>query len=154
MKFKTHFPESQRTGIAGRKYTKRNSARPRIRRRHEDGRRSRSKTHPHHQEDFDENNINPNLLQEARQVLCSLITSCKGMAVEIVQSMGSPSEAWTILVRHHHASGLKERCHLTVEFHTTKMELEVKKKSNTKRKPRKKMHFVKNCILPSKRRKS
>lgn len=73
--------------------------------------------------DFDENRVDPNVFQTACQVWCSLTTSGEGMAAEIVQSAEYPSEAWTKLVRHDRASGLKERCRLTVEFYTVKMEL-------------------------------
>lgn len=71
--------------------------------------------------DIHENSADPDTLQNARQVLCTLITSCQGMAAEIVQPVESPSEASSRLVRHYHASGLKERRRLTVEVYTMKM---------------------------------
>ena len=61
--------------------------------------------------DFESNGVPAERLRKAKQVWVSLITSCKGVAFEIVSGSESPSvsEAWSQLVQHYRASGLKEK---------------------------------------------
>ena len=73
--------------------------------------------------DFDRSNIDPERLHKAQQEWVSLVTSCEGVAFDIVNGVESPSEAWAKLVQHYRASGLKERRRLTIEFYTMEMEL-------------------------------
>ena len=58
-----------------------------------------------------------------QQAWVSPVTSCKGVAFDIVNAEESASEAWAKLVQHYRASGLKERRRLTIDFYMTKMEL-------------------------------
>ena len=74
-------------------------------------------------DDFDRGNIDPDQLHKAKQAWISLVTSCKGVAFDIVNAEGSFSEAWAKLVQHYQASGLKERRRLTTDFYMMKMEL-------------------------------
>ena len=74
-------------------------------------------------DDFDRGSVDPNRLRKAQQAWVSLVTSCKGVAFDIVNAEESASEAWAKLVQHYQASGLKERRHLTIDFYMTKMEL-------------------------------
>ena len=67
--------------------------------------------------------IDPERLRKAEQTWVSLITTCKGVAFEIVDGADSPSEAWRRLVQHYRAKGLTERRRLTVDFYTLKTEL-------------------------------
>ena len=66
---------------------------------------------------------NPAKLRAVHQTWVSLITTCKGVAFEILQGTELPGKASSRLVQHYRASGLKERCRLTVDFYTMKMEL-------------------------------
>ena len=50
--------------------------------------------------DFDSNGVPPERLRKANQVWVSLITSCKGVAFEIISGSESPSEAWSQLVQY------------------------------------------------------
>ena len=52
-----------------------------------------------------------------------LVTSCKGVAFDIVNGQVSPSEALAKLIQHYHASGLKERRRLTIDLYRMEMEL-------------------------------
>ena len=74
-------------------------------------------------DDFDRGSIDPVQLHKAQQVWFLLVTSCKGLAFDIVNAEESDSEAWAKLVQHYQASGLKERRRLTIDFYM-KMELE------------------------------
>ena len=52
-----------------------------------------------------------------------MVTSCKGVAFDIVNAEESDSKVWAKLVQHYQASGLKERRRLTIEFFMMKMGL-------------------------------
>ena len=73
--------------------------------------------------DFTDDEADPEQLRTAHQAWVSLITMCKGVAFDIVQGAESPGAAWSGLMQHYRASGLKERRRLTVDFYTMKMEL-------------------------------
>ena len=73
--------------------------------------------------DFTDDEADPEQLRTAHQAWVSLITTCKGVAFDIVQGAESPGAAWSGLMQHYRASGLKERRRLTVDFYTMKMEL-------------------------------
>ena len=60
-------------------------------------------------DDFDRGSVEPDRLRKAQQAWVSLVTSCKGVAFDIVNTEESASEAWVKLVQHYQASGLKER---------------------------------------------
>ena len=60
-------------------------------------------------DDFDRGSVEPDRLRKAQQAWVSLVTSCKGVAFDIVNMEESASEAWVKLVQHYQASGLKER---------------------------------------------
>ena len=74
-------------------------------------------------DDFDRSSVDPNQLHKAQQAWVSLVTSCKGVAFDIVDAEASASEAWAKLAQHYQASGLKERRRLTIDFYMMKMEL-------------------------------
>ena len=74
-------------------------------------------------DDFDPGSADQDLLRKAKQAWVSLVTSCKGVAFDIVNAEESVSEAWAKLVQHYQASGLKERRRLTIDFYMMKMEL-------------------------------
>ena len=73
--------------------------------------------------DFDRGSVDPDRLHKAQQAWVSLVTSCKGVAFDIVNVEESASEAWAKPAQHYQASGLKERRRLTIDFYMTKMEL-------------------------------
>ena len=58
-------------------------------------------------DDFDRGSVDPDQLRKAQQAWISLVTSCKGVAFDIVNAEESASEAWAKLVQHYQASGLK-----------------------------------------------
>ena len=72
---------------------------------------------------FDRDSADPDLLHKAQRAWVSLVTSCKGIAFDIVNAAESASEAWAKLVQHYQASGLKDRRRLTIDFYMMKMEL-------------------------------
>ena len=74
-------------------------------------------------DDFDRGSVDPDQLHKAQQAWVSLVTSCKGVAFDIVNAEESDSEAWAKLVQHCQASGLKESRRLTINLYMTKMEL-------------------------------
>ena len=57
-------------------------------------------------EDFDGDSVDPDRLRKAQQAWVSLVTSCKGVAFDIVNAEESASEAWAKLVQHYQARGL------------------------------------------------
>ena len=73
--------------------------------------------------DFDRCIVDSDRLRKAQQTWVSLITSCKGIAFDIVYAEESASEVWAELVHHYYTSELKERRLLTIEFYMTKMDL-------------------------------
>ena len=72
---------------------------------------------------FDRGSFDPDQLHKAQQAWVSLITSCKGVAFDIVNVAELASEAWAKLVQHYQASGLKEHRRLAIGFYMMKMEL-------------------------------
>ena len=60
-------------------------------------------------DDFDRGSVDTDRLHKAQQAWVSLVTSCKGVAFDIVNAEESASKAWVKLVQHYQASGLKER---------------------------------------------
>ena len=72
-------------------------------------------------DDFDRGSVDPDQLHKAQKAWVSLVTSCKGVAFDIVNAEESVSEAK--LVQHYQTSGLKERRCLTIGFYMMKMEL-------------------------------
>lgn len=60
-------------------------------------------------EDFNSQGIDSLREKRASKAWLSLITICKGMALEIVQSTDSPSAAWWDLLKRYRACGLKRR---------------------------------------------
>ena len=53
------------------------------------------------QEGFDATAVDAERLRRARQAWTSLITTCKGVALDIVRSAESPSGAWRLVVQHY-----------------------------------------------------
>ena len=74
-------------------------------------------------DDFDRGSVDPDRLRKAQHAWVSLVTSCKGIAFDIVNADESSCEAWAKLVQHYQASGLRERGRITIGFYMTKMEL-------------------------------
>ena len=74
-------------------------------------------------DDFDRGSVDPDRLHKAQQAWVSLVTSCKRVAFDIVNTEESASAVWAKLVQHYQASGLKERRRLTMDFYMMKMEL-------------------------------
>ena len=74
-------------------------------------------------DDFDRGSVDPDRLRKALQALVSLVTSCKGVAFDIVNAEESASEAWTKVIQPCQASGLKERRRLIIDFYMMKMGL-------------------------------
>ena len=72
---------------------------------------------------FDRGSTDLVQIHKAQQACFSLVTSCKGVAFDIVNAEESASEAWAKLVQHYYASGFKERRRLTIDFYIMKMEL-------------------------------
>ena len=64
-------------------------------------------------DDFDRGSADPDQLHKAQQAWVSLVTSCKGVAFDIVNAEESASEAWAKFVQHYQASGLEECRRLT-----------------------------------------
>ena len=60
-------------------------------------------------DDFYRGSVKPDRLRKAQQAWVSMVTPCKGVAFDIVNTEESASEAWVKLVQHYQASGLKER---------------------------------------------
>ena len=58
--------------------------------------------------------------EHASEAWLSLITTCKGTALEIVQSTDSPSAAWRKLLQRYRACGLKEKSSLMRELNSLK----------------------------------
>ena len=75
-------------------------------------------------DDFDRGSVDPDQLHQAQQALVSLVTSCKGVAFDIVNTEESASEAWAKLVQHYQANGFKERRRLTIDLNMMKMSWE------------------------------
>ena len=74
-------------------------------------------------DDFDRGSADPERLRKAQQAWVLLVTSCKGVAFDIVNAEESASKAWAKLVQHYQASGIKKRRRLTIDFYMMKMKL-------------------------------
>ena len=72
---------------------------------------------------FDRSSADPDQLHKAQQAWVSLVTSCKGVAFDIVNAEESASEARAKLVQHYQASGLQESRRVAIDFYMMKMEL-------------------------------
>ena len=81
-----------------------------------------SKTKINH-DDFDRGSADPDRLRKEQHAWVSLVTSCKGVAFDIVNTEESASEAWAKIVQHCQTSGLKKRRCLTIDFYMMKMKL-------------------------------
>ena len=68
--------------------------------------------------DFGRSSVDPERLRTAHQAWVSLITTCEGVAFDIVQGADSPGEAWRKLVQYY-----KERRRHTVDFYMMDTEL-------------------------------
>ena len=75
-------------------------------------------------EDFNSQGIAPLRAKRAFEAWFSLTATCKGTALEIVQSTDSPSAAWRELLQRYRACGLKVKSRLMQELNLLKMKLE------------------------------
>ena len=74
-------------------------------------------------ENFSSQGIDPLRAKRASEAWLSLITTCKGTALEIVQSTVSPRAVWRELLQRYRACGQKEKSRLMREFNSLKIEL-------------------------------
>ena len=65
---------------------------------------------------FDSNNVDPIRLRNAHVVWMTLINSCSGMALEIVQRSNASNDAWRNLELHYRAKGTREILRLSHEI--------------------------------------
>ena len=71
---------------------------------------------------FDSSNVDPVRLRNAHAAWMTLINSCSGMALEIVQRSDAPNEAWRKLEFHYRAKGIREILRLSHEINGKTME--------------------------------
>ena len=71
---------------------------------------------------FDSSNVDPVRLRNAHVAWMTLINSCSGMAVEIVQRSNAPNDAWRNLESHYRAKGTREILRLSHEINRQTME--------------------------------
>ena len=71
---------------------------------------------------FDSSNVNPVRLRNAHVAWMTLINSCSGMALEIVQRSNAPNDAWRNLESHYRAKGTREIRRLSHEINGKTME--------------------------------
>ena len=71
---------------------------------------------------FDSRNVNPVRMQNAHVAWMTLINSCSGIALEIVQRSNAPNDAWRNLEFHYRAKGTREILHLSHEVNGKTME--------------------------------
>ena len=71
---------------------------------------------------FDSSNVDPVRLRNAHTAWMTLINSCSGMALEIVQYSNAPNDAWRNLESHYRAKGTKEILRLSHEINRKTME--------------------------------
>ena len=71
---------------------------------------------------FDSRNVDPVRLRNARVAWMTLINSCSGMALEIVQRSDAPNGAWRNLEFHYRGKGTREILRLSHEINGKKME--------------------------------
>ena len=74
-------------------------------------------------DDFDRGSADLDKSHKKQQAWVSLVTSCKGVAFDIVNAEKSATETWAKLVQHCQTSGLKKRRRPTIDFYMMKMEL-------------------------------
>ena len=58
-------------------------------------------------DDFDRGSVDLDQLHKAQQAWISLVTSCKGVAFDVMNAEEAASKAWAKLMQHYQASGLK-----------------------------------------------
>ena len=71
---------------------------------------------------FESNNVDPVSLRNAHAAWMTLINSCSGMALEIVQRSNAPNDAWRNLESHYRANGTTEKLCLSHEINGKTME--------------------------------
>ena len=71
---------------------------------------------------FDSNNVDPVGLRNAHVAWMTLINSCSGMALEIVQRSNAPNDAWRNLETRYREKGTRERLRLSHEINGKTME--------------------------------
>ena len=71
---------------------------------------------------FDSSNVDPVRLQNAHVAWMTLINSCSGMALEIVQRSNAPNNAWINLGSHYRAKGTRDILRLSHEINGKTME--------------------------------
>ena len=65
---------------------------------------------------FDSSNVDPVRLRNAHAAWMTLISSCSGMVLEIVQRSNAPNDAWRNLESHYRAQGTREILRLSHEI--------------------------------------
>ena len=71
---------------------------------------------------FDSSNVDPVRLRNAHVAWMTLINSCSGMALKIVQRSNAPNDAWKNLESHYRAKGTREILRLSHEINVKTME--------------------------------
>ena len=71
---------------------------------------------------FDSSNVNPVRLRNAHVTWMTLINSCSGMALEIMQRSNAPNDAWRNLESHYRAKGTRDKLRLSHEINGKTME--------------------------------
>ena len=71
---------------------------------------------------FDSSNVDPVRLRNAHVAWMTLINSCSGMALEVVQRSNAPNDAWRNLEFHYRAKGTGEILRLSHEINGKTME--------------------------------
>ena len=71
---------------------------------------------------FDSSNVDPVRLRNAHVAWMTLINSCSGITLEIVQRSNAPNEAWRNLELHYRAKGTREILRLSHEINEKTME--------------------------------
>ena len=71
---------------------------------------------------FDSSNVDPVRLRNAHVAWMTLINSCSGMALEIVQRSNAPNDAWRNLESHYRVKGTREILRLSYEINGKTME--------------------------------
>ena len=71
---------------------------------------------------FDSSNVDPVRLGNAHVAWMTLINSCSGMALEVVQRSNAPNDAWINLEFHYRAKGTGEILRLSHEINGKTME--------------------------------
>ena len=71
---------------------------------------------------FDSSNVDPVRLRNAHVAWMTLINSCSGMALEIVQRSNAQNNAWRNLESHYRAKGTREILRLSHEINGKRME--------------------------------